>query len=125
MTTEELPPIEFLDMAAKAAGYWDWVDAPSHTGYVRQSIIAHARTLQKLAAHDPSIMPIDPDQECLAAAVRAWGCLEHQRERILAGKLDDTDRAAIAVIRAHCEARVEAAVAKALAARRLGENGNG
>jgi hypothetical protein len=113
----ELPPIEFLDMAAKAANWvagWEIAQhADSERADEKASIIAHARTLQNLAALDPSIMPIDPDRECLVAIYEASGRplgAEQVRDNP-----DDEDRAAIAVIKAYREA----AVAKALAERGL------
>jgi hypothetical protein len=106
---EELPPIELLDMAAMAVTAYSWESLPGGTtDWAKRSIIAHARTLQKLAAHDPSIMPIDPDQECLAAAMEAMGYTE--TARLLRKAPNSCQNAAIAVIKAYREA----AVAKAL-----------
>jgi hypothetical protein len=111
----ELPPIEFLDMAAKAANWvagWEIAQhADSERADEKASIIAHARTLQKLAALDPSIMPIDPDQECLAAVEDAMG-YPGIAANIRKGPSEE-QRTAIAVIKDYREA----AVAKALAER--------
>ena len=57
MADETLPAEWALDMAAKAAGYRSWVVVDAWA----ISIIAHARTLEALAKHDPSIMPVDED----------------------------------------------------------------
>ena len=55
--TDELPPIEYLDAAANLAGWGDW-DAVTEQVSARDSIIAHARTLQQLAKYEP--LPVDP-----------------------------------------------------------------
>jgi hypothetical protein len=119
---EELPPIEFRmealrlhrEECERAYGRPNWDEGDIE----HPTIVALARVVQKLAALDPSIMPIDPDRECLAAMCDAVGRNDTGAE-IRAGELDDDDRAAIAVIRKHCETREAAAVAKALAERGL------
>lgn len=61
--TEELPPLVFLDMATKAAGYscdWASYEAAKLTA-ARDGIIAHARTFERLAKHEPDIVPVDED----------------------------------------------------------------
>ena len=64
--TEELPPLVFLDMAAKAAGYTNWHNAHDYADSdAHRSIIAHARTLERLAKHEPDIVPVDEDEEAL------------------------------------------------------------
>ena len=63
----DLPPVKYLDMAAKAAGIPDWAYAQTCTMAVRTSTIAHARTLEKLAQHEPE--PVDADE---AAVVRIF-----------------------------------------------------
>ena len=56
----DLPPVKYLDIAAKAGGYRDWQEVlqcnPSGTGLIHTSIIAHARTLEKFAQHDPAAL---------------------------------------------------------------------
>jgi hypothetical protein len=47
--TEELPPLVFLDMAAKGNDYADWshvLVATANFSRLRNAIIAHARTLE-------------------------------------------------------------------------------
>lgn len=65
MTDETLPELWALDMAAKAVGhkaYASWKAAKTNAlSDGKMSIIAHARTLEQLAKHDPSIMPVDED----------------------------------------------------------------
>lgn len=63
--TDNLPPIRFLDEAARALDFCSWADVPS-LGWTKDdplwdSIIAHARTLEQLAKHDPSIKPVGED----------------------------------------------------------------
>ena len=80
MTTDELPPLEYLDVAANLAGWGDWAKAKaahvwSQTSRPYKSIIAHARTLQKLAKYEP--LPVDPAelqrrQDAREAAARYW-----------------------------------------------------
>jgi hypothetical protein len=102
--TEELPPLVFLDMAAKAVDYqdWEWVKAHAISGAAINSIVAHARTLERLAQamkflrsiieqcpehipitllhevkaflakHEPDIVPVDPDEEALMGILRLW-----------------------------------------------------
>lgn len=63
MGEETLPAEWALDIAVKAAGYnmtWVKYEALHYSG-ARQGIIAHARTLEELAQHDPSIKPVDED----------------------------------------------------------------
>lgn len=63
MGEETLPAEWALDIAVKAAGYnmtWVKYEALHYSG-ARQGIIAHARTLEQLAKHDPSIKPVDED----------------------------------------------------------------
>lgn len=64
MADETLPAEWALDMAAKACLYKDWTNfdiAPVSGVDRRRSVIAHARTLEALAKHDPSIKPVDED----------------------------------------------------------------
>ena len=71
--TEELPPLVFLDMATKAAEYscdWASYEAAKLTA-ARNGIIAHARTLERLAKHEPDIVPVDEDRLALARVFRA------------------------------------------------------
>ena len=46
----ELPPIEMLDAASRAAGMLSWEQSSRSWGLVVASVTAHARSLQKLAA---------------------------------------------------------------------------
>ena len=71
---EQLPETRFLDMAAKAANFPNWEGASGRFGYpightTTNSIIAHARTLERLAKHEPDIVPVDEDR---AAARRIY-----------------------------------------------------
>lgn len=54
--SDELPPVRFLDAAAKAAGYSNWAEvAQMHGGRMSgayASVEAHARTLQQLAKYE-------------------------------------------------------------------------
>ena len=99
--SDELPPVDLLDMAAKAADGSDWNRERSHyesglTAF-RESVIAHARTLETLreamrllracdqdddlnynevraflAKHEPDIVPVDPDEELVCAIINAF-----------------------------------------------------
>ena len=53
MMTDELPPVHFLDAAAKAGEWTGWVGAlDCSSPSTQMSIIAHARTLQQLAKYE-------------------------------------------------------------------------
>ena len=76
----DLPPVKYLDMAAKAAGYSGWseeLDVPMHRSLSTNSIIAHARTLEeadhlreKLAQHEPE--PVDPARALVATVLAIY-----------------------------------------------------
>lgn len=72
--TEELPPLVFLDMAAKAVDYldWEWVKAYTISNAAINSVVAHARTLERLAKHEPDIVPVDEDEAAIARIIHAW-----------------------------------------------------
>ena len=71
--TEELPPLVFLDMAAKQAGRSNWAECACQAlGNEGRSIIAHARTLERLAKHEPDIVPVDEDVDRLIAIIKLW-----------------------------------------------------
>jgi len=73
--SEELPPIWALDKAANLAG-WDCY-AATPKAHVRDSIIAHARTLAKY--EQP---PADPDEEALVRIFNAsWTISNNLRDR--------------------------------------------
>lgn len=64
MADETLPELWALDMAAKMVPPcegWEQAKSQCTSGTTLDSIIAHARTLEALARHDPSIMPVDED----------------------------------------------------------------
>ena len=71
--TEELPPLWALDMAAqktpRACGDRFWRDWRQVEGgardWIKGLVIAHARTLERLAKHEPDIVPVDEDEEVL------------------------------------------------------------
>jgi hypothetical protein len=84
--TEELPPLWALDMAAKAVGYADWSEydefqMKTATRDARSSCIAHARTLVRLAKHEPDIVPVDEDAEALLDVLGIWNGLTTGRNR--------------------------------------------
>lgn len=79
MADETLPELWALDMAAKAAGLIDYGEACDKWRFESdsiRSIIAHARTLEALAKHDPSIKPVDEDlliaREICARVAEDW-----------------------------------------------------
>ncbi len=62
----DLPPVKYLDMAAKAAGYANWDAMRNVAQLMRFSTIAHARTLQEadrlreaLAKYEPIVSDFD------------------------------------------------------------------
>jgi len=55
MEPTELPPLWALEMAVKAAGWSEWGSTPYANHHLRDSIIAHARTLAKYETP-----PVDP-----------------------------------------------------------------
>lgn len=98
--TEQLPAQWALDMAAKEAGWRDWAqieNAGVLPSSFAKSIIAHARTLERLAKYRPELVPVDPDWADLVAIFRAWG--SSCAKRIEDGNVDDEDRAALAELK--------------------------
>ncbi len=93
MTDETLPAEWALDIAVKAAEYnLTWVEYEAlHYFGARPGIIAHARTLEALAKHDPSIKPVDEDlliaREICARVEEDWS--ENIAEAYRDGCLDD------------------------------------
>jgi hypothetical protein len=94
--TEELPPLWALDMAVTAAEHSDWhtwlaVDKSGASLY-RQSIIAHARTLERLAKREPDIVPVDDDlataREICGHVAKEWARQE-MTDRYRAGDFDN------------------------------------
>jgi hypothetical protein len=69
----DLPPVKYLDMAAKAAGWPNWEAADNlsqRSSKMIVSIIAHAHTLEKLAQHEPE--PVDADEAALGRILNAF-----------------------------------------------------
>ena len=107
--TEELPPLWALDMAAEKAGFGNWklfadltTYFPGHSTY--NSIIAHARTLERLAKHEPDIVPVDEDRLALARVFRAMKATL-TAERFEKGDLIYDDQAALAQFKAELAGR--------------------
>lgn len=95
MADETLPDEWALDMAAKAAGLIDYGEACDKWRFESdsiRSIIAHARTLEALAQHDPSIKPVDEDlliaREICARVAKATGMV-HTPTRYRSGTYDN------------------------------------
>jgi hypothetical protein len=75
--TEQLPTIESLDEAAQVAGYLGWKHVERQTAMphtTKKSIIAHARTLDKL--HNRT--PVDPDVEAVKRILSVWSGVPEQ-----------------------------------------------
>ena len=73
--TDELPPLWALDMAATLAHSQNYALAVQcNDGRFADSIIAHARTLQKLAKYEPPVDPAELQrrQDAREAAARYW-----------------------------------------------------
>lgn len=97
MAEETLPAKWALDMAAKAVGhkaYASWKAAKTNAlSDGKMSIIAHARTLEALAKHDPSIMPVDEDlliAREICARVCLWFGYAEDADAFLQGLRDQT-----------------------------------
>lgn len=73
--TDQLPTIESLNEAARAAGCNSWERGEPHSLVARFSIIAHARTLDTL--HNRT--PVDPDVEALERVLQGWYGYDRQR----------------------------------------------
>ncbi|MFZ5701165.1 MAG: hypothetical protein ACOY4P_07410, partial [Pseudomonadota bacterium] len=68
--TEELPPLHALDKAANLAGWDCWNGIHLSQFHVRESVIAHARTIAK---YEPAPDPDKREREELARMLDAWG----------------------------------------------------
>ena len=87
----DLPPVKYLDraimeLAAESHGdpaYCNWSQAsdyPNLAESTRASIIAHARTLEKLAQHEPG--PADADEAAFNRVLNAFGYSDPVSPRI-------------------------------------------
>ena len=85
--TDELPPLEYLDAAANLAGWGDW-DAVTEQVSARDSIIAHARTLERLAKYEPK--PVDPAELQRRKDAREAGVAYFTQKGLVDAELEET-----------------------------------